>query len=176
MNAFLEARVVNGRVVELNSNAGLPMSSMFPTLGWMDVSTVTVAGQPVAVGDAEASGAFSAPPAPSGPTPEQAYAALVAGGLTITSTGTPALNGVYPIDPDSQASIGVEAQFITTFSEFTNGTTTGLQWQLLNGSWVTFPTTASFLAFAKAAGQTVAAAKLAAATSAAMPSTSVTIA
>jgi hypothetical protein len=85
----------------------------------------------------------------------QQAAMLIAGGISITSTGTPALNGVYTIQPGvpfGQEDIATEAQFIAQFSEFTNGATTNLQWPLLNGTFVTFPTTTEFLAFAKAAG------------------------
>jgi hypothetical protein len=109
------------------------------------------------------------------PTPASEYAALIMGGLAITSTGTSALNGVYPIDEQSQSDIATEAQFISTFAEFTTGGTTNLPWAQASGTFIQFPTTAAFLSFAKAAGQLVAAAKLAAAQSNAMPSSSVTI-
>jgi hypothetical protein len=103
------------------------------------------------------------------------YGAFIAGGLTVTSTATPALNGVYPIDAQTQVDISTEAAFISTFGEFTSGGTSNLPWTLANGALVTFPTTAEFLSFAKAAGQTVAAAKLAAAQGSPMPSSSIAI-
>ena len=105
----------------------------------------------------------------------QAYAAFVAGGLTVTSTATPALSGVYAIDQQSQSDIATEAQFISTFAEFTTGATTNLPWPMPDGSIVVFPTPAQFLSIAKVAGQAVAAAKLAAAQSLPMPAATATI-
>ena len=130
----------------------------------------------------EAFGAWSFTPPPAAPAPtaqqvaQAAYGALIAAGLNLTSTGTPALNGIFPIDAQAQSDIATESQFISTFTEFTNGGTIGLPWQQLSGAVVTFPTTAAFLAFAKATGQTVAAAKLAVVQGSAMPSAAVTIA
>jgi hypothetical protein len=137
---------------------------------WVDVGT-----SGAQVGWTYTSGAFAAPILSAAQTSAAAYSTLLAGGLTVTSTSTPALNGVYPIDAASQVTISTEAQFISTFSEFTNGGTVNLSWQLQTGAMVTFPTTAAFMSFAKAAAQVVAAAKLAAAQGAAMPSASVTI-
>ena len=120
---------------------------------------------------------FAAPIAPT-PTLAQAAAALVAAGLTVTSTSTPALNGVYNVQSGvsfGQQDIATEAQFISTFSEFSNGTTTALVWPLLSGTSVTFTSTAAFLAFAKAVAQFIAAAKLAVATSASLPAAAATI-
>lgn len=113
------------------------------------------------------------------PTLAQQAAAAINAGLTITSASTPALNGVYAVAsgvPFGREDIGTEAQFVSTFSEFTNGTTT-LQWPLIDGkTFVTFPTTASFMAFAKAAAQFYAACKAVAATGAgSLPSASATI-
>ena len=118
------------------------------------------------------------PPVPA-PTLAQQAAAAIGAGLTITSTGTPALNGTYAVAsgvPFGREDIGTEAQFVSTFSEFTNGTTT-LQWPLIDGkTFVTFPTTASFMAFAKAAAQFYAACKAVAATGAgSLPAASATI-
>ena len=182
-------------------NSTIPAPS--PVLGWYDTDEFQYPSLPassdlLAVSAAEWSARLSnpsgwavessalvayTPPAPS-LTPAQTaaadYAAFIAVGLTVTSTGTPALNGVYAIDPNSQANISAEAQFVGTFSEFTNGSTTALVWQLQNGSFVTFPSTMEFTAFAKVAAQIVAAAKLAAAQiaagqSATMPAPSATI-
>jgi hypothetical protein len=117
-------------------------------------------------------------PPPPVPTLAQQAAALIAGGITITSTGTAALNGVYNVQsgvPFGQEDIATEAQFISTYGEFTNGATTNLQWPLLNGTFVAFPTTAAFLAFAKAAAQFIAAVKLAVGQGAALPAATATI-
>src|SRR6185437_1503475 len=100
-------------------------------------------------------------PPPAAQLAAAAYDAWIGAGLTVTSIGTPALAGVYAIDPQTQSDIAVEAQFISTFSEFTNGGTVDLLWPLPNDSEVTFPTTVAFMAFAKGAGQKVAAAKAA---------------
>jgi hypothetical protein len=123
--------------------------------------------------------AFAAPPPPPPQTPAQiaalAYAAFVANGLSVTSTGSPALSGLYAIDDVSQTDIATEAQFISTFAEFTTGATTNLPWPMPNGAIMIFPTTTAFLSFAKVAAQAVAAAKFALAQSAAMPAATATI-
>ena len=116
-------------------------------------------------------------PAPA-PTLAQQAAAALGAGLAITSTGTPAINGTYAIAsgiPFGREDIGTEAQFVSTFSEFTNGAQT-LEWPLLNGTFVTFPSTASFMNFAKAAAQYYAAVKaVVAAGQGSFPSNQVTI-
>jgi hypothetical protein len=105
-------------------------------------------------------------------------AALIADGLTITSTGTPALNGVYNIQPGvpfGQEQIAQEAQFITTFSKFTNGTTTALSWPLMNGTLITFTATQQFLNFSEQAAEFVAAVEVAVEANSALPEASATI-
>lgn len=123
--------------------------------------------------------AFTPPVPTHAQTAATAYATLIANGLAITSTNAAALNGTYSVQsgvPFGQEDIATEAQFISTFSEFTNGTTANLQWPLANGTtFVTFPTTAEFLAFAKAVAQFIAAAKLAMGQAAAMPVAAATI-
>lgn len=95
------------------------------------------------------------PPAPV-PTLAQKAQALITAGLTITSTATPALNGTFAVAsgvPFGREDIGTEAQFVSTFSEFTNGTT-AIKWPLIDGrTFVKFADTASFMSFAKAAAQ-----------------------
>ena len=117
---------------------------------------------------------------PPAPTLSQQAASLLASGLTITSTSTPELNGTYIVAsrvPFGREDIANEAQFISTFSEFTNGTTT-LDWPLIDGTtFVTFPSTTEFLAFAKAAARFYAACSAVKLTnSGTLPSASVTIA
>lgn len=167
MQALLDG---SGLVVELAATA-------FPVaLPYRWVSVGTSGAQ---VGWTYNGTTWTAPAALPGPTPTEiaaaVYATFIAGGLTVTSTGTSALNGVYALDETTQSDIAVEAQFISTFSEFTNGGTVNLQWPLQNGTLVSFPTTAEFLALAKASGQVVAAAKLAAGQGSAMPVATATI-
>lgn len=150
----------------------LPITDFFPaSAGWVACPDGTPQGS-IAT---DAAGVWTFTPTPPTISPAQQaavnYAAFIAAGLTIASTSTPAIDGVYAIGATDQADISTEAQFIATFSEFTNGSTTNLLWLLLDGvTQVTFPTTAEFLAFAKAVGQKVAAAKLALIQLAAMPS------
>jgi hypothetical protein len=145
-----------------------------PDLTWVPIPS----GTTVEIGYGYASGAFTAPAPPPAPTLAQQAANLIAAGLTITSTSTPAINGTYTVAsgvPFGREDIGTEAQFVSAFSEFTNGGTT-LEWPLMDGKFITFPTTAAFMNFAKAAGQFYAAAKAAAALgSGTLPSASVTI-
>lgn len=172
------ARVVDGIVVEPAVNlpgTDLP-SKYFP-------ASLPGTWEACANGDPQSGWTFTAPSTFTAPTvaipaelvSQAAYQAFIGGGLTVTSTGTSALNGVYAIDPASQANIATEAQFISTFAEFTNGETTNLSYPLMNGTLVAFPTTTEFMAFAKMVAQTVASAKLAMAQNAAMPSANVTI-
>lgn len=94
-------------------------------------------------------------------TPAQKARLLITNGLNIKSINTPTLNGTYAVDkniPFGYDAIQTEAQFVSTFSEFTNENST-LDWQLIDGKTkVTFPTTTDFLNFAKAVGQFYAAA------------------
>jgi hypothetical protein len=116
-------------------------------------------------------GAIAAAPPPV-LTLAQRAAALIAGGLTITSATLPALNGVYTVQsgvPFGQEDIATEAQFISTFAEFTNGTSADLPWPLLSDAAVIFPTTAAFLSVAKAAAQFVSAVKAAVLLDTALP-------
>lgn len=73
--------------------------------------------------------------------------------VQVNSTGTPALDGVYAIDPKSQRNITAEALYIQTTTaqgsaKFTNGQTTKA-WYDTSGAAHTF-TTAQFISFAEA--------------------------
>lgn len=172
------ARVVDGTVAEpaVNiPNNDSPSKYFPPTLegSWVECAD----------GNPQSGWVFTAPNTFTAPTitltdqqkAQIAFQDFLASGITITSTGTPELDGVYAIDVNSQNDIAREAQFISIFSEFTNGTTSDLLWPLMNETLVTFPTTAEFLNFAKAVAQTVAAARLALMQSGTMPSSEVTI-
>lgn len=167
----MNALIFNGRVIQIEAST-FPVHS---ALEWVAIPS----GTTVAVGWTYASGTFTAPPAPPAPTLAQQAAAALGAGLTITSTGTAALNGTYAVAsgvPFGREDIGTEAQFISTFSEFTNGTQT-IEWPLIDGkTFVTFPSTTTFMAFAKAAAQYYAAVKAVAATGqGSFPSNQVTI-
>ena len=167
----MNALIFNGTVIQIEATT----FPVHPDLAWVTIPS----GTTVAVGWTYASGTFTAPPAPPAPTLAQQAAAALGAGLTITSTSTPALNGTYAVAsgvPFGREDIGTEAQFISTFSEFTNGTQT-LEWPLIDGkTFVTFPNTATFMNFAKAAAQYYAAVKAVAATGqGSFPSNQVTI-
>jgi len=87
-------------------------------------------------------------------TPQQQYNTVIANGLTVTSSSAPALNGVYGVASDDQANIISEAQFISIYQQFTNGLTS-FAWADIKGAMHTFPSTALFMAFAKASAMYV---------------------
>ena len=112
-------------------------------------------------------------PAPA-PTPEQQYAAAIAAGCAIVSTGTPALDGTYALDAGSISDIQSEQAFIAAYTEFSTATPT-MAWPVVGGA-VTFPTTTAALAVFKALAQYVTGWKqFAASISTAAPSQPVTI-
>lgn len=100
-----------------------------------------VAGKYGAIGD------YVAP----APTPQAQYTNAINAGLQLTSTATPALNGNYSVQDADIANVNTQAQFISLYQQFTSGDT--LQWPDTSAKMHTFSTTASFLAFAKAAVQ-----------------------
>jgi hypothetical protein len=81
---------------------------------------------------------------------------------------------IEPGVPFGQEQIAQEAQFITTFSKFTNGTTDALSWPLMNGTEVTFTTTQQCLNCSEQAAMFVAAVEVSEANGA-LPSASATI-
>lgn len=108
--------------------------------------------------------AYTPPPPTAAETSTALYAAALAAGLVVTSTSTPSLNGTYGLQTVDTDNIMAEAQFIGAFSEFTNTTTNALPYLQQNSfTPVTFISTTQYMAFAKAAGQYVAAIKLVAA-------------
>lgn len=80
---------------------------------------------------------------------EQAAAALAAG-LTVTSTKTPARNGIYPCDPDTQSHIQAEMIAILINGAFADGGST-VDWPDITGASHSFDI-ASFKALASAIG------------------------
>lgn len=88
------------------------------------------------------------PPSPTLTLVEQAEACLACG-LMIMSTGTPAIDGTYACDKASQGTIGLVVASINAGQGFPGGGST-FNFSLLDGSMVTFPSTALFIAVAVA--------------------------
>jgi hypothetical protein len=91
-------------------------------------------------------------------TPQQQYAAAISGGIVVTSTSTPTLNGTYGVSTTDQSNVSSESLFISTFQEFSTGVDT-MGWADMSGAVHMFPSTALFMAFAKATAQYVSACK-----------------
>lgn len=85
--------------------------------------------------------------------PADAVAMLCAMGVAITSTGTAALSGRYPVDVTAQAHIQAQQIYILTAQKFTNGQVTR-SWPDVTGVPHTFDA-AHFTEFAEAAAQYV---------------------
>lgn len=73
----------------------------------------------------------------------------IASGITITSTGTSALNGTYPLDPATQAKVNGVTTCILVNGTFPNNATT-LNWYDISGVSHTFPNVTAFKNFANA--------------------------
>ncbi len=94
-----------------------------------------------------ATGATLGLAAPSLTPAQQAYA-LLNGGLALTSTGTPAVSGTYPVDPASQSAITSIRLQLAAGLGFPGGGST-LPWKDSAGNWHVM-TSANFTAFAEA--------------------------
>jgi len=105
----------------------------------------------------------------------QQVAALLAGGLTITSTSTPALNGTYACDAASIAHISAEMISALVNGVFADGSAS-VVWADIAGGQHTFPSVAAWKPFATVVGAFVAAAtKVAIGVSATLPPNTATI-
>ncbi len=65
-----------------------------------------------------------APPASSASAAASTLAAKLSAGIALTSTGTPALNGTYALDPTSTTQIYQIGLFASQFATFPSGATT----------------------------------------------------
>jgi hypothetical protein len=154
------ALIMNGAVVQLAA-AMFPVN---PALVWTnDISAVSPAPQ-VGWTAMKTAGAwnFTAPVIPA-PTLAQQAAAAMLQGLAITSTGTPALNGTYGVDPMSQGRVASISTYILVNGNFPGAMAT-YPFIDMSGAPHVFPTTASFQAFATACANYVAAVDFVAAT------------
>lgn len=142
--------------------------------------TAVPATSVAAIGGTYANGAFSPPAPPAAPTltPAQQLAVALTAGVTINSTGTSALDGVYPLDQATLDDIVSVSDAIANGKGFFG--MASVTFANAAGSY-TFTDTTLFLNWADAVGSYVAQCKLtaralAAGVSASWPATTVTIA
>ena len=133
-------------------------------------------GTHVAPGWTFAGGTFSPPyVAPITPTLAQQAGALLAAGLTVASTGTPSLDGVYACDMVTQSHVTSEITALLLNSAFADGGAT-VTWPDTSGALHTFNAT-QFKSWATAMAAFIAGcAKCINGASSSLPSASVTIA
>ena len=86
-------------------------------------------------------------------TSAQKAAALQAQGLTIVSTGTPALNAVYALDQTTLGLLTSEQLYAVANGTFSNGEST-ITW-LYSTPPVTFPSISAFKSVASTIAQTI---------------------
>lgn len=75
---------------------------------------------------------------------------LVRAGVTIKSNGTPALDGVYPLDDDTRTRINTNVSYIDRNKGFSPNEASTKDWPDVTGALHTFTTTKSYLDFATA--------------------------
>ena len=145
------AQVTDGVVVALSktqtSQANIPCGDVVVP-GWLyNAATQTLTPAP------------QTPSTTTSLTPAQAAtqlaATMIVGGLNITSTSTPALNGNYALGPSSQAAINAVVTYILLNNTFPGGAST-LAWADSAGGSHVFPNIALFKAFATAVADFVA--------------------
>lgn len=83
------------------------------------------------------------------------YAAAIAAGLAITSTGTPAVNGTYACDENQQDVITRLQTYIAKTGVFPGGLSS-IQLRLVSGAYISIPSVAVFQNIATAIGNYVA--------------------
>ena len=175
------ARIANGVVVEplFTVPAGCTLAQCFHSevaAQWVDVTTANP--QPQQGWTASGSGTtwlFAPPAPPPAPTLAQQAQAALAAGLTITSTGTPALNGVYATDAETQADIGWVQIYVQANGKFPGSSGTYV-WLDIDRAPHIFPSVAEFTAFATVFADYVADLKMIATTNAGtLPAATATI-
>lgn len=130
-----------------------------------DPATNAVAGSSIQVVGGVPTVVWSSAPLSAPQLAANAYAALVAAGFTLLSTGTPSLNGTYDVDVPQQGHINSQISAILLNGTFTNGLGTRV-WPDRTGTLHTFDVP-HFKAFATQVGMFIDAAILAEETQAA---------
>lgn len=174
------ARIQNGVVAEMFSPpAGFTIEQCFALAvaeQFLDVTAVNPPPQPGwTATQNDGSWSFAAPATPT-LTPAQQATAALAGTLTINSTGSPAIDGAYAIDPATQGKIAAVEVYILKNSTFPGGATT-YPWPMAAGAIVTFPSTTVYQNWATAIANYISALDIViAADGGALPPPTVTIA
>jgi hypothetical protein len=118
------AYIVNGRVAEIVPPLdGFPLAERF-TPTYVAACVDIPAGTTVSLGDSYASGAFGPPPAPPTPSLAQQAEALLAGGVTLTVTGSLTLTALFPTDASTQKHLSRIEQVVNTTGKFPNDAAT----------------------------------------------------
>lgn len=141
------ALIINGVVFETTTTN--PVGIFPPDMDWVPCPAGTVQG------DTYNDTTFAAPAAPPAPTLARQAEALIGGGITITSTGTPSLNGVYAANPAAQGNLLAVQTYILTNAKFPGSSGT-YPWLDASGAAHIFPSVAEFEAFATAVANFVA--------------------
>src|ERR1700734_3317865 len=134
------ALVLDNNIIQINPTI-FPVA---PPMVWTtDISAISPEPQ-VGWAAAESSGvwSFTAPPAPPALTLAQQAEAMLGQGIAITSTGTPALNATYPIDPNTQFLASQIVDYITANASTTfpgEPPSSTLAWTDITGAVHTFP-------------------------------------
>lgn len=82
--------------------------------------------------------------------------AAFAAGLSVTSTSTPAVNGVYAVDQAAQQRINAIETYVLKNSAFPGSSGTSLAYPLASGAMVVFPSLSVWAEFADAVANYVA--------------------
>ena len=118
MNTY--ARIENGTVMELFETVSI--DGLFnAALVWIDVTNASPQPQQNWTYDGST---FKAPVASSAPTTAQQAASMLAAGLQINSTSTPAIDGTYAVDQLSQMDIIAIETSLSAGKGFPGGVTT----------------------------------------------------
>ncbi len=147
------SRIFGGQVVELIDFN--PAGMFHPSLIWAESDGTPGVACGWIASFVNGAWTFSAPAIPVLTLQQQAQASVSAG-LTITSTGTPALDGKYTCDGIAQGKIASVSTYILVNSKFPGGAAS-YPWIDAAGAPHTFPTTGAFQAFATAVADYVAA-------------------
>lgn len=164
-----------------------------PVLGWYDTAALDYPNLPAASNllamtasqwAARFDGAWAVAngalvpymPSVTAPSPAQQAQVALSAGLTVASSGTPAIDGTFSVDPASQAKIAAVEVYILKNGTFPGGAAS-YQWPTMGGGFVTFPNIAAYQAWATAIADYVSALDMIiAADSGDLPSASIAIA